>query len=154
MTPPKGYSGGKVYFRITDAEPGVDLYFSKNGVKDNGLIPKDGYNQWNNVKNGEKIIVSAVPQKDNYNTSFTLEYYTDGTKNDDAPIFDKLEEHQDKISALIAVDGEGLSGGAIAGIVIGGVLIPVFILGIVIRNMNMKKDQDTVVKLHDAAGSH
>jgi hypothetical protein len=106
------------------------------------------------VKNGEKIIVSAVPQKDNYNTSFTLEYYTDGTKNDDAPIFDKLEEHQDKISALIAVDGEGLSGGAIAGIVIGGVLIPVLILGIVIRNMNMKKDQDTVVKLQDAAGSH
>lgn len=99
------------------------------------------------MKNGEKIIVSAVPQKDNYNTSFTLEYYTDGTKNDDAPIFDRLEEHKDKISALIAVDGEGFSSGAIAGIVICGVLFPVFIFAIVIRSQKMNVDKDKVIKL-------
>jgi len=89
MTPPGGYTGGKVYLTIKKPESGVTLYLTMNG-KNVGPVP---YDSEISVKTSESFTVTAVPKKDSYKTSFSMEYRTDGTKNEDAPIFEKLKEH-------------------------------------------------------------
>ena len=88
MTPPGGYTGGKVYLNIKTPESGVTLYLTMNGK--NVAVP---YNSEITVKTTESFTVTAVPKKDSYKTSFSIEYRTDGTKNEDAPIWEKLKEH-------------------------------------------------------------
>ena len=69
LTPPGGYKGGKVYLTIKKPEAGVTLYLNKNG-KDTAIT----YGSELSVKNEETFSLTAVPSKDNYNTSFTIEY--------------------------------------------------------------------------------
>ena len=66
----------------------------------------------------------AVPNKDNYNTSFAIEYWTDGVKDETAEIFAKLKEHDAKVIALISggMDIDGGFGGGMGVVVISGVV--------------------------------
>ena len=82
MNPPGGYKGGKVYLTVEKKEAGMRLYFRKNG-KDVTLRLNSEYN----VQNGEEFMITAVPTKNSFNTTFSLKYRTDGTKDPNAEIW-------------------------------------------------------------------
>ena len=96
------------------------------------------------------MIVTAVPKKDNYNTTFSLEYRTDGIKDESAEIFDKIEEHNEKVQEALDVKGSGMSVGAIIGTIVGstaGVII-IIVGALYIRK---KRNEDKVTILSQAA---
>ena len=49
------------------------------------------------IDNGNKFIVSAVPNLNSFNTTFSLMYWTDGKKNENAKIFSTIDEHKKKV---------------------------------------------------------
>jgi len=82
MTPPGGYFGGNVYLTLINQEAGVDLYLNYDGKN---IVPTYGTKM--SVKTGLEFILTVVPKENSYNTSFSFDYSTDGTKNSDAKIF-------------------------------------------------------------------
>ena len=68
------------------------------------------------IYNGQEIHITAIPKRDNYNTSFTFHYHTTSKKLDDAEIWDKLEKHRIKVYGEIH-DDIGLSTGVLIGII-------------------------------------
>ena len=70
--------------------------------------------------------MTAVPTKNSFNTTFSVQYRTDGTKNEDAEIWTHLENHRLKLLGH-NTSNVGLIIGIIVGILIiigiGGILI-------------------------------
>jgi hypothetical protein len=42
------------------------------------------------IDGGKQFSITAVPKPNNFNTTYAFEYWNDGTKNADAPIFAAL----------------------------------------------------------------
>jgi hypothetical protein len=91
---------------------------------------------------------TVVPLKDNYNTSFSIDFKTTGTKNDDAPIFELLMEHKEKVVALLAVNSDSGGGAIIAMLVMSGLILLSFV-GVVIYLIiiSRKQKSDKVKRL-------
>lgn len=51
-----------------------------------------------------------MPKENNFNTSFSFEYWTDGSKDANAPIWAKLSAHNLNVDALLAAAKEDSSG--------------------------------------------
>lgn len=83
--------------KVSQPDAGVKIYLNNNGVSVEPTV-----NQEYSVSTEDKLIFSVVPLKDNYNTTFSIQYKTTGTKDEDAPIFEKLEAHQEKVAALLS----------------------------------------------------
>jgi hypothetical protein len=45
------------------------------------------------VVNGEEFMITAVPDENSFNTTFSFSYRTDGTKNEAASVIQKIEKH-------------------------------------------------------------
>lgn len=43
--------------------------------------------------------------EESFNTTFAIEYWTDGKKDEEAEIFDELEEHEDKVESELTNTG-------------------------------------------------
>ena len=85
MNPTLTYNpGAKVFLKFTEKEEGVDLYINAGSDVNNASITLVNNNNWVEVDRLFEIdqsvqyIIVAVPKYNNYNTSFTFEYYTDG----------------------------------------------------------------------------
>ena len=89
MNPPGGYTSGKVYMTIKSKESGVSLYLEQNGKQIPATLNKEF-----SVDNGQEFMLTAVPVKNSFTTSFSIKYRTDGAKDPEAEIFKKLEEHR------------------------------------------------------------
>jgi hypothetical protein len=89
MNPPGGFTSGKVYMTIKKKEKGVRIYLKSNGKYTASLLNKEF-----SVDNGEEFMLTAVPTKNSFNTSFTIQYRTDGAKDPNSPIWTKIEEHK------------------------------------------------------------
>ena len=96
----------------------------------------------------QKLLVSAVPLKDNYNTTFSIEYKTTGVKDDTAPIFLKLEEHKVKIDAKLGVSSTGLSTKMIA-IIVGSAVVLIGLIFFCIMKCRQAKNHEKMTELHD-----
>jgi hypothetical protein len=86
MNPTYYYSSGKVYLTFTQAESGVKLYLNAGGNVTNSTIAMEDYNRTVELNKKYEVdqsinyIVTAIPELNNYNTSFSFEYSTDGVE--------------------------------------------------------------------------
>lgn len=135
MTPPGGYKGGKVMMKVTDPEAGVLVYLEQNG-KSIKATAGTVYT----VDVDQKLQISAVPLKDNYNTTFSIEYKTTGVKDETAPIFLKLEEHKAKIAAKLGIS-TGLTTRMIA-IIVGASVVGVGLIFICVMKARQAKNHE------------
>ena len=84
MNPTFYYTSGKLYIKFTQIESGVEVHLTAGADVRNNSVSVVPNNQ--TVEVGElyaidqtlNYLVYAVPKYNNYNTSFTFEYYTDG----------------------------------------------------------------------------
>lgn len=80
------YSSGKVFIEFKTAEEGVELYLNAGGNVTNSSMAMVEYNRTVELNKKYEIdqsinyIVTAVPKYNNYNTSFSFEYSTDGVE--------------------------------------------------------------------------
>jgi hypothetical protein len=65
----------------------VTLYLTQNGKQISATVNKEL-----SVENGQEFVLTAVPTKNSFNTTFSIQYRTDGTKDPNAPIWAKMEE--------------------------------------------------------------
>ena len=47
------------------------------------------------VENGSSFTLTAVPKKENFNTTFAIDYWTDGAKDKLASVFTELAAHDE-----------------------------------------------------------
>ena len=108
MNPPKGYTSGKVYMKFTKVERGITLYLYNDKTKKSTTIRSSSkLDTTFEVENGSSMSFSAVPNKENFNTTFAIQYWTDGTKDEKAEIFTKIKVHDEKVKAELAEGGDG-----------------------------------------------
>ena len=105
MNPPGGFTSGKVYMKFTKIESGVTLYLTNEKTKKTQTIRSSSslITEYE-VENGSSLTLSAVPKKESFNTTFVIEYWTDGVKNAKAKIFTELADHKVKTAALLSTD--------------------------------------------------
>ena len=106
MNPPGGYDGGNIYFQVTKLEDGIKLYIQS---EDGTTIPDQlvsASSKVFKVANGKALKVTAVPSKDSFNTTFDFEYWTDGTKIPDAPIWAKMNLYAEEVESALEATGE------------------------------------------------
>lgn len=84
MNPLYTYISGNVYLKFTSMEKGVKLYLNAGSDVRNSTIDMQDQNRTIELEKEYKIdqslnfIVTAIPEWNSYNTSFSFEYYTDG----------------------------------------------------------------------------
>ena len=93
-------------------------------MKQNGEIVTPILNKELIVENGQEFMLTAVPNKNSFNTRFSISYRTDGAKNQNAEIWAKIEEH--KLSLLDKKDNSNL--GLIIGLVVGVLVLMLIII--------------------------
>lgn len=94
-----------------------------------------------------------MPSKDNFNTSFSIDYRTDGAKDEAAAVFAEISAHRERVAAgLLATGSGGMGTGAVIGIIAGSVVL-ILVCGFVIRAMMMKRDEDKVTMLSAQVGA-
>ena len=95
------------------------------------------------VENGSSFTLTAVPKKESFNTTFAIEYWTDGAKDKTAAVFLEIAAHDEKAKeSLLAVDGGG--GLPISLIIlVAGVLTVIAIFFVVKKKMAGKGNVDT-----------
>lgn len=85
--PPGGFKGGSLYLTFSKLEPGIQLYVSSNGGIPDFEVLQSSDKKTYKIEGSKYFIITAVPQLNSFNTSFSFEYYTDGDKIEDAPIW-------------------------------------------------------------------
>ena len=90
MNPPGGYIAGKLYLKFTKMEPGITIYLSSIEGKIIDQVIRSSTIKTFEIDAGSKFLITAVPTLNNFNTTFAFEYWNDGNKVVDAPIFKKL----------------------------------------------------------------
>lgn len=79
------YTSGKVFLTFTKAESGVKLYLNAGGNVTNSTLAMEDYNRTvvlnkkYEIDQSYNYIITAIPEYNSYNTSFSFEYSTDGT---------------------------------------------------------------------------
>jgi len=78
-----------------------------------------------------------VPKKESFNTTFVVEYWTDGTKDETAKVFTELKEHAAKVKVDLTEGGASTTDGLpIIPIAAGaGCLVVLIICCCIIRKM-------------------
>ena len=132
--------------KISTVEAGVKIYLQSPGSGGlNSLVPTVG--QEYSVDTGTALFFSAVPSKDNYKTAFEISYKTTGKKDDDAPIWEKLQEHKEKVALLLSPGSEDSNTTLIIIIVVVSVFIVCIIVGCCVKR-RLAKQHDQITKLH------
>lgn len=80
------YQSGKVFLTFTQMEEGVEVYLNAGENVRNSSIAMEDYNRTVQLNKKYEIdqslnyIITAIPKYNNYNTTFSFEYNTDGTE--------------------------------------------------------------------------
>lgn len=94
--------------KFTKVERGMTLYLYNEKTKKSTTIRSSSkLDTVFEVENGSKMTFSAVPGKENFNTTFAIEYWTDGTKDEKAEIFTKIKAHDEKVKEDLKEGGDG-----------------------------------------------
>jgi hypothetical protein len=106
MNPPGGYTSGKVYMKFTKVERGITLYlYNVKTKKTTTINSSTNLATEYDVENGSSMTISAVPRKENFNTTWAIEYWTDGAKDEAAPVFAKIKAHDIKVKEELKEGG-------------------------------------------------
>lgn len=79
------FTSGKVFLTFTQAQSGVKLYLNAGGNVTNSTLAMEDYNRTvvlnkkYEIDQSLNFIITAIPDFNSYNTSFSFEYSTDGT---------------------------------------------------------------------------